>query len=193
MLSIIPNNRFHFKLPTFQYSNCWIAGGCLRSSLLNETPNDIDIFGPDENSIQNFIDLNLNNAKLIHKSKVLESYILNGLKIQVVKRKYYNSIEECLTGFDYTICQFAFDGVTYFSTPEAVIDTYAHKLVINKLDKDFVIDSLRRMTKYIKYGFTICDGGLKNIVESIRSLKDEEVKNQIEFYPNGGPRINRFD
>jgi hypothetical protein len=66
-------------------------------------------------------------------------------------------------------------------------------LVVGTIHKEFVVDSLRRLQKYIQRGYSICDGGLKQIVDVIRGLNEEEVKKQFEFYSSGKVRVNRFD
>jgi hypothetical protein len=190
-LTKINTNNLKIPFPKFEYCGCWIAGGCIRSSILNEQWSDIDVFGPTD-MLDEFVKTNLLNAKQVHKSKLMSTYKLEGNKIQVIYREY-DSMPECLNSFDYTITQFAFDGSHLWCNPDALIHLFERRLVVHRIHPEFAIDSLRRMQKYIKKGFSICDGGITDLVNGIRTLTDEQVKEQVTFYPGGGMRIGRFD
>jgi hypothetical protein len=192
MFARIHSNNFQNKLPEFQYSGCWLAGGAIRDCLLGKDWDDIDVFGTAEN-LDLFEDKNLGKAKLIYDSPILKTFILDGNKIQLVNRGYTSEVE-CIDSFDFTITQFAYcGGPDILCNANSLVHLFRKKLVIHKLNPEFTLDSLRRMQKYIQKGFSICDGGLKEFIEAIRKLTPEQIEKQVTFYPNGGARIGRFD
>lgn len=80
-----------------------LAGGFIRSCLMNEPIGDIDIFG-DELSIEKgkeFLQKKYGDPDPISSSK---STIFNG-KIQLYQQDYFTTPEELLQDFDFTICQ----------------------------------------------------------------------------------------
>jgi ABC-type multidrug transport system ATPase subunit len=42
-------------------------------------------------------------------------------------------------------------------------------------------------------GYTICNGGLKEIGDAIRKMDQKEYDEQIQFYPDKSARIIRYD
>jgi len=201
MLKVVTISKENLKteLPDFDYCNCFIAGGAIRDSIVGKEYSDIDIFGTLEN-LDAFRDKNLSEWKEGIKSKTgddsyidssLRNFYKDGIKVQLIFKEETQEMYRCLDQFDYTICQFGFDGKDVYCNPESIIHLYEKKLVIHALP--FPYDSMRRMQKYIKKGYSICNGGLKEIGDAIRKMSDEDYKNQLEFYNNGHPRFVRFD
>ena len=111
-----------------------------------------------------------------------------------------------LDSFDYTICQFALgeiqdddlfeekeSGQFVYCNPESLIHLFEKRLVIHKLNPQFVANSLERMQKYIKKGYIACNGTIQSLVEGIRAASDEEIKDNFQFYPDGSRKIVRYD
>lgn len=192
MITEINIENLKTPLPKLNLGKCWIAGGAIRDSLLGVEYSDVDIFGKTEDLIE-FTKNNLTGTKQVFDSQYVKTYIRDGVKIQVIFRDYTN-ILACLDSFDYTICMLAYDGDKLYADSNALIHLFNRRLVINKLNPDFVVSSLERLQKYIQKGFTICNGGLKQIVEGLRNAQPVQIENQFEYYPGSGTlRIRRFD
>ena len=192
MITEISKDNLLYPIPELSLSkNVWIAGGAIRSSLLGERYSDIDIFGKSKEDLNTFA-TTLNGFKLVYDSETLKTYRKGNEKVQLIYRDY-DSIESCIESFDYTICQFAMNDEGLFCNPDSLIHLFRKRLVVNEINPEWAADSLRRMQKYIKAGFTICDGGLSDIINSIRTATDEQIKNSIQFYPDGSARVVRFD
>lgn len=192
-LCYIPKDNLQIPLPDWKFDGTWVAGGAVRDSILKEKISDIDVFGKTPEALERFIDDNLAGCKIIFNSKLLKTFVdKDGNKVQVIFRTY-KSPEECLESFDYTICQFAYTGDQILCNPESLIHAHRKRLVINKIVARFSIDSLRRLQKYVKKGYTICNGGLADLARAIQSLNEKEIEEQIAYYPNGTERIIRFD
>jgi len=192
-LITLSKDNLRRAMPEFVFDGTWIAGGFIRDSILLEKHSDIDIFGVSKEKLDAFIESNLKNAKEIYSSDRMRTFMKDGEKIQVIFLPYV-SIETCLDSFDFTLCQFAWDGNTIICNPQSILDVFRKKIVVHKISTAFALDSLRRMQKYIKKGYTICNGGLKEFIDTIRAATQEEIDTQLDFYPDGKtPRIIRFD
>lgn len=190
-LSEISKENLLYPLPELNLDKVWIAGGAVRSSLLGEKYSDIDVFGQTKEDLNAFVET-LNGYKLVYNSENLRTYKKGNDKVQVIFREY-KSIKECLNSFDYTICQFAMNNDGLYCMPDSLIHLFRKRLVVNQINLDYAADSLRRMQKYIKRGFTICDGGIAQIMEAVRGATDEQIENAFSFYPDGTARVIRFD
>lgn len=187
------------KLPDFQFDGTWIAGGAIRDSLVDAKYSDIDIFGTSKEKLDLFIETNLKGCKKVHDTDRIKTFYKGKDKIQVIYMDNAD-IEACLSRFDFKMCQFAYDGESIYTFGESLINLFRKKITINNIDPQFAVDSLRRLQKYIQKGFTICDGGLKSMVDIIRSATQQQIDDQFEWYRDARnargervARIRRFD
>jgi hypothetical protein len=172
----------------------WIAGGAIRQWFNDgELLTDIDVFGKNQESLDNFISEKLWAAKKISEQNHLSSFSLNGQLIQVIKYDYYDSIHNLLDSFDFTVCQFAWDGKTVYSTEAAIVSVLRKHLRVHKITKELAADSLRRAFKYQRKGYIPCLGTLKDIMLSFQNLTEEQIKEQITISPGGGTRFVGVD
>ena len=191
MISQIPKENLLYPLPELNLENVFIAGGALRSSLIDERYSDIDIFSTENKYLDEFMET-LTDWELVYDAEKLKTLRKGNDKIQLIFREY-ESIESCLDTFDFTICQFAMNNEGLFCNPESLIHLFRKRLVVHKINPEWAYDTLRRLQKYIKAGVTICDGGLADIVSAIREATDEQIENGLSIYPDGTKRIIRFD
>lgn len=86
----------------------FMAGGYLRSTLVEEKPADIDLFGPDEDTmnraIEDFLDTN-EKATIGFRSRNAVTIYLQGSKIQFILADCRPTLIETVMSFDFTICQ----------------------------------------------------------------------------------------
>lgn len=201
----LPKDGLLTKLPNFVYvrdeekkerMNVVIAGGAIRDSLFGDEYSDIDIFGLTKEDLDLFVKLNLTKGhgyKLVYFNDNLRTYRKGKIKVQIIYREY-EKLTDIIDSFDFTVCQFMYDGEKVICNPSALLDVYHKRIVINHLEPLFVFDSLRRVQKYIQKGYTICNGGIKDILDKTRELTQEQYDENVEFYPNTNEyRIIRFD
>jgi hypothetical protein len=190
----VSKENLKYPIPEFVLSNkVFIAGGAIRDSLINLKYSDIDVFGTNRKDLDKFITENLSDYRIVFDAPNMKTYKKGDIKVQVILREF-SSIEDCLNYFDFTICQFAYNGTEIICNPESLIHLNNKRLVINNLDGQFLADTLRRMQKYIQKGYLACSGTIKTILEKAITLKKEDLEAQLEFYPNGSKRkIIRFD
>ncbi|MDA3856233.1 MAG: hypothetical protein PF569_08300, partial [Candidatus Woesearchaeota archaeon] len=135
--------------------------------------------------------VNLSGIKPIYDKEDLKTFIKAEQKIQLIYKENNVDKNSCMDAFDFTICQFAYDGKEITCNPESILHLKEKKLVMHKIP--FPYDTLRRLQKYIKKGYTICNGGLKEIGDAIRKMDQKEYDEQIQFYPDKSARIIRYD
>jgi hypothetical protein len=199
----LPKEQLITKLPNFtfvsddnQKISVVIAGGSIRDSLFGQEYSDIDIFGLTKEDLDLFVKLNLtknHGYKLVYFNDNLRTYRKGKIKVQIIYREY-EKLTDIIDTFDFTICQFMYDGEKVICNPSSMMDVYHKRIVINHINPLFVLDTFRRVQKYIQKGYYICNGGIKDILDKCRSLSQEEYDMNIEFYPNTEEvRIIRFD
>lgn len=146
----------------------WIAGGAViqwyRGQVVGR--HDVDVFFRDEsqfNSLKNKLQTDMrdvfdfkssppsNNCQLIFNSANAETYQWNGFNVQLIKARYYNSVNELLDRFDITACKVATDGRSWYtnhSSAEQHIKNYV--LDMEKIMPEMAV---KRMFKYWIYGY----------------------------------------
>lgn len=172
----------------------WLCGGAVRDCILGKTPNDWDFFSVEKNSLDRFEEhLKELGFQLISDTKNVKTYTNKNLRFQLI-HIYFKTPEDYIENCDFTLCQFVWDGNDIICNSEALVHIYEKKIIINKLQDKYIFDSIRRLQKYIKYGYTICNGGIMALIEAIRGAKQEEIMKSFEFYPNTNtPRFMRWD
>jgi hypothetical protein len=181
--------------------DCWIAGGCFRAYFSkDEKIEDIDIFFKDRNEA----------AKCVHKFRsigfkmfysnknAIKGYIWRGnekVYIDIVKR-FYDSPEDCLIDFDFSVCKFAWSPKTqvFYYSRMAFADVLSKKLVVPDTKFSNPLGSLKRLQKYINKGYRACNGTLITLAKGLNTIDlNNPDTNDIEFYPDGSSKIILFD
>jgi hypothetical protein len=199
----LPKDSLLTKLPNFNYVgedkkrlNVVIAGGAVRDSLFGDDYSDIDIFGLTKGELDSFVKMNLSKSqgyKMVYFNENLRTYRKGKIKVQIIYREY-EKLTDIIDLFDFTVCQFMYDGEKVICNPSGLLDVHHKRIVINHLEPLFVFDSLRRVQKYVQKGYVICNGGIKDILDKCRELTQEQYDENVEFYPNTEEyRIIRFD
>ena len=145
----------------------WIAGGAARRLLQGKTfeEGDVDFFFANFSDWQKYVDC-MDEKDIVAKTKQANTYCVNGIKIQLIKRKFYKSLDKVFSDFDFSACQVATDGLEIASSEQAYDDVmnnilrFAPKGVIAKHTL------VQRMAKYVGHGFIPESGMFKMIVES---------------------------
>lgn len=178
---------------------CWIAGGAVRDyfSTGKMTESDVDFFLPDRKSMCRLV-LEL-RKKFQFKHYLITKNAIKGygylkkekISIDVVKVPFEDKYKT-IDGFDFTVCCFAVDRKECVYHPSAPFDLLRKRLVINALP--FPMSTLQRMQKYLKRDYWICNGGMVEIARALAKVDfTNPEQNNIEFYPDGSPRIVRID
>lgn len=173
------------KLILSKIDNCWVAGGALTSYLSGEKIKDIDLFFATRKDAAKAVLLIRKeyNFKLHFTTNeaIKGSAEINGrsINIDIVKRCFKDPIET-IQDFDFTVCCLAVDQNSFYYHEKAPFDILRKKLVVNSLP--FPVSTTRRMCKYIKRGYSICNGTILEILTAVRGVSDQDF-GIIDFYP----------
>jgi len=157
-----------------------IAGGFIRAYYAGEVPSDMDLYFETKDQCQEACTL-LRNAewKQVYETKEATSFTKNNKIVQVIS--FINGgAEEILSKFDFTVCQVAIDGIEKNSADELKGILLMHNDFFEHLASRLLVftnssrplSSLKRVIKYIKRGYSICDGNIIRIARAIAVTVD---------------------
>lgn len=157
-------------LPPVYPNGPWLAGGALRRTLLGKEPtSDFDFFFLNADQLREFEDRLIASGLTLVRETEHHKHYRGKLgddpterDIQLIRFAYYASAKAVVDSFDFTICQFAYDGTTLTTGEFALWDLGRKRLAVNKIT--YPISSMRRMLKYGSQGFTACSGCLQELL-----------------------------
>lgn len=174
-------------LPALGADGPWLAGGALRRTLLGQEPDsDFDFFFRDAEQMARFAAdmevMGLREAKktehhIQFRGAVGDSKIERDF--QLINFAYYNSAEDVINSFDFTICQFAYDGDLLTSGEFSLWDLGRKRLAVNKIT--FPVSTMRRLLKYAHQGFNACPGALAAILRETATRPDLLQRLDIQY------------
>jgi predicted oxidoreductase len=200
---IIQNGIKYFNyiiLDKLKGIKCWVAGGSIASYFGKHTiDGDVDIFFPNKEEFDKAYNRLISTpddmnqyGKLIFKNDRVVTIEYNKHIIQLVSAHFYDNPKECINSFDFTITCAAIDGKILYTLDTFWIDLAGRRLVINKLP--YPLSTLQRMQKYIKKGYSICNGGILELAKGIQTIDfSNPTQNHIEFYPDKSVKFLRID
>lgn len=176
-------------LPRLSAEGPWLAGGALRRTLLQREPeSDFDFFFRDADQLASFSALveagglkkvretehHVHYRGTVHTS---EGRDVAAVDVQLIRFAFYSSAAAVIDSFDFTICQFAFDGESLTVGDHALWDLGRKRLAVNRIT--FPVSSTRRLLKYARQGFTACNGCLTAIL--VATANHPELRLDIAY------------
>ena len=147
----------------------WIAGGMGRQLAVNPTCqefSDIDIWFSSAMSYERcMVRLNDTFGNYIYEtfsSNNAKTYQVGDYKVQLIRRAYYDSLDDVFANFDFTCCQVAVDKDFKLSGP-GLADARNNVLKVNKLD---CLGFLARYAKYVGYGYVMPNEEFLDIINN---------------------------
>lgn len=172
------------RLPPVSDVGPWLAGGAIRRTLLRQPlASDFDFFFASEGQFNLFCDKvkkagGWQVAKNEHNTMFRLPSVAPApigedefsaykpeIEVQAITTRWYDSLEDVLDSFDFTLCQFGYDGSRLVCGDYSLFDLGRKRLVPHKIT--FGTASMRRLLKYTNQGFTICAGGLSDILRQV--------------------------
>lgn len=150
----IKPERFDAIQPFLDLNLLWEAvflGGGALQPLFNESiqVNDYDLFFTSA-AVADMTKLRLEDlgAKRVFNCPAgeLTTYQIDDLKIQLITKFYYSSMEQLIQTFDFRASMFAYNGQTLITTRDAIHDTHRKQVTLNAVN--FPVATLNRMIKY---------------------------------------------
>lgn len=166
----------HETVPHMSPTTYWVAGGAVRNLVEGRgcPENDIDIFATSEQYVDHAREMLVATGwKQCFGTEYAETYKHpdKSYKAQLIKINY-RDIGSCLLDFDYTIAQCAYDGTSFYFGNWTLLDIGQKRLVANRFQNS--LSSLRRMVKYVNYGYQPCQGTLEFLANEIRKTSPDE-------------------
>lgn len=185
------------RLPKIKPSGPWLAGGSVRRLLVNQPQDtDFDFFFKDQAQFDEFCGsmkslgasvLNENDFNITFTVPSVAAKPIGEdefspagpeLKVQAIRIAFYGTVEETVDSFDFSICQAAFDGNRLILGDWTLFDLANKRLVPGQIR--YGTSSLRRMIKYTRQGFTVCSGGLADMLEQVVN-NPEIIQQNVEY------------
>lgn len=159
-------------LPALSAAGPWLAGGALRRTLLRQEPDsDFDFFFKDADQLtafatgldgNGFEKVRETEHHLHYRGRVGDSGL--PVDVQLIRFAFYADAQAVIDSFDFTICQFAFDGTTLTAGDYSLWDLGRKRLAVHKVT--FPVSSMRRVLKYGTQGFKACNGCLATLLRA---------------------------
>jgi hypothetical protein len=149
----------------------WIAGGApLRwYQGLAVGDSDIDVFCRDEIQAQETIDRIKSYGRFVvkHESDNALTLGYRGIGewndrwiIQIIKRRYFKSLQDVIDNFDITVCQIGTTGKEWVMNADTARDIRERNI---RFSQPLHADAAKRLTKYWTYGYRPVEGTLEAI------------------------------
>jgi hypothetical protein len=174
--------------------NTWIAGGAIRDYFMGvKITTDYDLFFPNEEEYE--------KAKNFFKDKEAEVKwgSENGMKVRYngrtydLVKKFFETPQATIDAFDFTVSMFSVDSERVYHGESSFIDLAKRQLMFNKIT--YPASSMSRAFRYYKKGFSMCQGEMKKLVESIQSMeidKNSDNEENADNPPSGEDGVGRF-
>ena len=167
-------------LPKMNERGPWIAGGSVWRTVNNESLDkcDIDMFFRDYKQyeetyrkmnsypfVNNIIDEKKSKSNTTFKVHINEGKYNKTIDIHLIGMNYESSLYRLLSKFDFTVCQFGYNGnhIVYFDKSLKDLKSKILSLVRISYPKPF----LRHLEKYLNNGFSMPTEELKMMTETL--------------------------
>ena len=152
----------------------WIAGGAPMRWYQGQPvgDSDIDVFCRSARQAETLIDeiksygryhVKADTANAVTIDYWTKGDVTTKWTIQIIKRTFFNSIEEIIKTFDITVCQIATDGESWTLGERTARDIREKNLCMSLPLHD---DAVKRLVKHWVYGFRPVDGLLDAIKDN---------------------------
>jgi hypothetical protein len=189
------------KLLKMQGKKLFVAGGYVRSCVANEPINDIDVFAINKQEAQICAQvLAVFNGPKVFESDNAYSIKVGEMQIQFIHRWVFNSPQEAIDSFDFTIAKGAFwyeNGEWQSSIhPDFYADLASKRLVYTSpVRNEDAGGSMLRVLKFYQRGYRIPLDSLGAVIArlvsalKIRDLEMKNLKGELVLRENDSARV----
>jgi hypothetical protein len=161
-------DRLRFLNQFIEGHNGFIAGGVFRSIFLGQPINDIDIWFCTKHDYEAAYMLYSNAYPLIVASDYAKTFMVNGYKVQLIHRRFYNTVSDLFDDFDFTVSMFALLSGSVFFHEQYFEDLFLRKLQLANEHIKNPYNVMKRLVKYAGYGFKMGNADFFHLVEVLR-------------------------
>ena len=146
-------------LEVLSENNCWVAGGAVTSIFTDKPINDVDVYfrnAAELEIVMNFVKSKPLAMSIICRTNRALTFWCQGVVVQLVFFKYFDTAEGLFNSFDFVACMGAFDVATrsFILHEEFLTDLSSKTLHVNPTT-DYPIISLSRLRKYELKGWSV--------------------------------------
>jgi hypothetical protein len=191
-------------LPSISEQGPWLAGGSIWKAIEN-TPieHDIDFFFANREQYNEFIrtikaipyvyrivnnkenPFNLSLGYHVHGNGYNKT-----IKVQLIHYKFFPTMKELLDGFDFTACQFGFDGTHLYTGNTALDDLRNREIIFNNVRS--VTSSAIHLKKYLDRGFKVPTKEQEKFKKLFEAASKNTFGELESDYPQPEPIRDRF-
>jgi len=155
----------------------FVAGGAVRDWFSrSRITSDVDVWFANESD---YVRARMAMGTPDFENDGLANFKRRGIKIQLIKRVYFNAPSEVLSYFDFTISCGAVSKDEVIVHPQYFVDLCRRSLVIANLPHPR--STLSRVLKYERKGFRMCPIQLNKLAKAINTLPASELEEPV-FY-----------
>ncbi len=173
------------SLPPVGGDGPWVAGGSVWKAIENKQLTcDIDFFFQSAKQCEQWYrtilsipyshrivsESNTNNYNTSFKYCVPFGSKNKPFTLQLISFKFFNSMEHLLDSFDFTACQFGFDGKNLYTGNTSLEDLRNREIIFHNINS--LSATLNHLRKYTDVGFKVSEPQMK-------ILEDMRIKNNI--------------
>lgn len=181
-------------LPRCAVGGPWIAGGAVWRAVLNHPLDkcDIDMFFASKQQfdstvllmggypfVRNILQETKNKWNITYKIHANQGNFNKTINVQLINMSYYRNLDDLLNSFDFTACQFGWDGQNLVSNRTSVADLNDRKISLWKLGSPKSLFS--HLIKYMDNGFTLSSDETKKLLNNILSTNPWNTKNNKDY------------
>jgi hypothetical protein len=169
------------RLPKCTRQGPWIVGGTIRRLLAGEKlTTDIDVMFKNEAQYEDYCAwLREAGAQIVDESPRQSTYQYEGWEIQPIKASFSNTLRQTLEKFDFTICQFGFDGENLIWGDHSMEHLKEKRLeFIGTQDH---VSTMRRAFKYANQGFFMDHKSIGKFLKDVTN-KTSQVVEASQFW-----------
>lgn len=164
----------------------WMAGGAIRRTLIGHAlDSDFDFFFKSAEALAEWEGGLPSGLRLIRETEHHKHWrgTIAGsdlpIDVQAIRFRFYETAEDVINSFDYTVTMFVLDDDDMVTTPYALWDLGSRKLAVHKIT--YPVATMRRLLKYTKQGFTACAGCLQSILKETAASPEAMGQLDIEY------------
>jgi len=185
-------------IPQLYRDGPWLVGGSLRRLMAGEQlTTDYDIMFKDPAQFDMFCgQMRELGSETVDETPHQITFRHEGKDIQAIRAEFSPTLVQTLNKFDFTICQFGFDGTNLVWGDTAMDDLRAERLVFTQTNDH--ISTLRRAFKYANQGFFFDHEQITKLLKSVTQQQEDLVKadakwTEVAADPANPFRIGRID
>jgi len=160
------------QLPPVSKKGPWLCGGAIRRTLTgNDIISDLDFFFANEDQYDTFCKKlkDDNAAELVRETDFNRTFKAHAddkeYEVQAIRHQWFDSIDEVLESFDFTITMTGYDGTDIVVGDYTLFDLGRKRLQVNEVT--YGTSTIRRIVKYAKQGYWACPGAITDILERV--------------------------